>query len=279
MQVVTLSDHTGDKVRQARQSREAMHAREREVHAGKIRHFEMDRRDLRQRARAAWKERRVGAFVLAAAYVMADALRRYPSAPRMAAASEQERIWEAGNEGEAQVLAMLTAQLGPEWTALTGYKNHKGEGDLILVGPLGLLGLEIKNMSGVVSCQGDVWSRDKYDNYGNCVERNVLIKDRGGRSPAQQINEVCTALGAFLQKRNHHPTILTAVVLTHPKGRVGQISHPTVNFVGQVDSLRVSTLFQRCGSMDQVQDTDILVRLITQDHAHHAQRPRQRTSG
>ena len=276
MQVLTLSDHTGDQIRQARQSREAAYHRERDVHADKVRHFEAVRHDIRQRAGAAWKERRMGAFLFSSVSVVANALKRRPVAPRIAAASDQERIWEAGNNGEAQVLSMLAAQLGPDWTALTGYKNHKGEGDLLLVGPPGLLGVEIKNMSGVVSCLGNVWSRDKYDNYGNCVERNVPIKDRGGRSPAQQINEVCTTLGAFLSKRNQHPTILTAVVLTHPKGSTGKITNPTVNFVGKVESLNVPALFQRCGLSGQAHDTHALVRLITHDHAHHAQGPRQR---
>lgn len=276
MQVVTLSDHTGDKVRQARKSREEAYSREREAHAEKVRNFETARHDIRERAGAVWKERRMGAFLIASVNVVANALKRRPAAPRIATASDQERIWEAGNDGEAQVLSTLTAQLGPDWTALTGYKNHKGEGDLLLVGPPGLLGVEIKNMSGVVSCLGNVWSRDKYDNYGNCVERNVPIKDRGGRSPAQQINEVCTALGAFLSKRNQHPTILTAVVLTHPKGSAGKISNPTVNFVGKVESLNVAALFQRCGLSGQAYDTHALVRLITHDHAHHSQVPGQR---
>ena len=276
MQVLTLSDHTGDQVRQARQSREAAYARDRDAHADEVRHFEAVRHGIRQRAGVAWKGRHIGAFLLASASVIANALCRRPAAPRIAAASDQERIWEAGNDGEAQVLSMLATQLGPDWTALTGYKNHKGEGDLLLVGPPGLLGVEIKNMSGVVSCLGDVWSRDKYDNYGNCVERNVPIKDRGGRSPSQQINEVCTALGTFLSKRNQHPTILTAVVLTHPKGSAGKITNPTVNFVGKVESLNVPALFQRCGLSGQAHDTQALVRLITHDHAHHAQGPRQR---
>jgi hypothetical protein len=276
MQVVTLSDHTGDKVRQARQSREAAYARECEAHTDKVRHFEAVRHDLRQRAGAAWNERRIGTFLLASVGVVMNALQRRPALPRMAAAGDQERIWEAGNDGEAQVLAMLATQLGSDWTALTGYKNHKGEGDLLLVGPPGVLGVEIKNMSGVVSCQGDTWSRDKYDNYGNCVERNLPIKDRGGRSPAQQINEVCIALGGFLLKRHQQPTILTAVVLTHPKGRAGQIASPTVNFVGRVESFNVPALFQRCGSSGQGHDSDTVVRLITQDHAHHARGPRQR---
>jgi hypothetical protein len=28
----------------------------------------------------------------------------------------------------------------------------------------------------VISCRGDAWERDKYDNYGNCKERHIPIE-------------------------------------------------------------------------------------------------------
>ena len=136
--------------------------------------------------------------------------------------------------------------------------------------------MEIKNVAGVISCRGDAWERDKYDNYGNCKERHIPITDRGGRSPAQQINDVCGALSAFLAKRQVQPTVLTAVVLTHPKARMGSLVQPTVNYVGPMESLDVERLFEQCAPHALAHDTAALTRLITQDHAHHAQGPRPR---
>ncbi|HTC25571.1 nuclease-related domain-containing protein [Dyella sp.] len=276
MQVITLSDHTGDKARQARQAREAAFSDQQQAHDVALRTFSAHRQALRQHAREAWQARRLGAFTAAALHVMINACRRAPASPRMPEASDQERIWEAGNDGESRLLMRLQAQLGPAWTAFTGYKNQKGEGDLILVGPPGLLGIEIKNIAGVISCRGDVWERDKYDNYGNCKERHIPITDRGGRSPAQQINDVCGALSAFLAKRQVETTILTAVVLTHPKARMGSLVQPTVNYVGPLESLEVERLFEQCARHAPAHDTAALTRLITQDHAHHAQGSRPR---
>ncbi len=62
-------------------------------------------------------------------------------------------------------------------------------------GPEGIAAIEIKHLNGVIHCRRDRWRRDKYDNYGNMVERGVAIQDRGGRSPSRQVNEVADAPG------------------------------------------------------------------------------------
>lgn len=45
--------------------------------------------------------------------------------------------------------------------AISGYTNQKGEIDQILVGPNGVICIEVKYMNGYISCVGDAWSRDK----------------------------------------------------------------------------------------------------------------------
>jgi len=63
---------------------------------------------------------------------------------------------------------------------ISGYHNPGGEVDQLLVGPSGVLAVEIKFINGKVFCDGDSCWRDKYDKYGNLVQESVPISDRRG---------------------------------------------------------------------------------------------------
>ena len=51
----------------------------------------------------------------------------------------------AGMEGELLVAKHLDATLGDEWVLVRGYKNRCGEIDDILVGPQGVMAIEVKH--------------------------------------------------------------------------------------------------------------------------------------
>src|SRR5215475_13815320 len=107
--------------------------------------------------------------------------RRAPRQP--AAATEptpREEALKAGVTGEQIVVADLRRALDDDWTLLRGYRNQRGEIDGILLGPPGLFAIEVKHRSATVHVSGDNWQFDKYDNYGNIVERGE-ITDRRGR--------------------------------------------------------------------------------------------------
>ena len=161
--LITLSDHTATELDRARQSRHADYLAE-------LEQYEQARKCLRERResaiqalRSAWRDRRIWGAVRG---LMAwwNAMRASPpAAPRLPGASDREQILAAGNEGEELVLNALKRRLTGTWTLAKGYKNQKGEIDLIAVGAGGIVAMEVKYINGVVHCDGDRWNRDKYD--------------------------------------------------------------------------------------------------------------------
>ena len=92
---------------------------------------------------------------------------RIGSRPVLAQASDAERVWEAGHEGEQRLTERLAAQMNDDWTLVSGYRNQKGELDAVLVGPEAIVAIEIKNLNGEIHVNRDVWTRDKDDKHGN----------------------------------------------------------------------------------------------------------------
>jgi hypothetical protein len=94
----------------------------------------------------------------------------------------------AGLQGEQAVTSWLAGALGDEWTLLRGYHNRRGEIDHLLLGPSGLVAIEVKYRDAAMHVDGDKWQFEKYDRYGNRVEEG-WVTDRRGRSPSEQLNE------------------------------------------------------------------------------------------
>ena len=275
MEIVVLSKHTEDMVRRGQQFREKDYLDRRNVHAGEVDRFRTKRKEIREETKNAWEDGNYVSFLVSGFKVAVNAFKKEPPPPVMAAETTEEKVWKSGKSGEDQLLQILGSQLGSEWTAVSGYNNRKGEADLILIGPPGVLGIEIKHLNGTINCNGDTWSRDKYDNYGNCVEWGIPIADRKGRSPAQQINDVCYDLMRFLNKRNKNPYFVTAVVLTHPKSWLGNYQNLTT-YVCRADYFDINTCMQPGGSGLSQEDVSDLVELIIQDHNYHAIRDKAR---
>lgn len=188
----------------------------------------------------------------------------------MAAIGRDECVFQAGAEGERKVVEALSRQLSDDWTAVCGYKNPAGELDILLAGPSGVMAIEIKNVNGVISCDGDRWWRDKYDRYGNLVERGLAIGDRHGREPSAQVNSVTQRLQAFLEKRVPINRVLTAVVFAHDSSRLGQLSSLTVDHVSTIDQFDVHTVFESKQRSTPKCPANTVIQLVTKDHQFHA---------
>ena len=147
--------------------------------------------------------------------------------------------------GEQSAETALGRVFGDDWVMLRGYRNHAGEIDQLLLGPRGLIAIEVKNLNATVHCDGDHWRADKYDKYGHLVEQ-YPVADRGGRSPARQINETADALEQFLHSRGHPLPIQRVVLLTHPRSRIGNCRNAGV---------RISTSAREIGQL--VRDSGI----------------------
>jgi len=278
MKQVTLSDHTGDQIRQAEAARHAIYQRHQAIHQAAVQAIAARRASTRQALALAWQQRRFGRVVTGIFAVIGARLSKQPAEPVLQGAGRDEVVWATGHDGEQQLTGQLAGQLGPDWIAFSGYRNRKGEVDLLVLGPYGLLGIEIKHVNGVIHGHGDTWTRDKIDRYGNLVERGVPLADRRGRGPSRQVNEACAVLRDFLTRRQVTVPFLTAVVFTHERVRMGQIQSPTVAFVGEAAQLDVRSLLARHGA-PQLTPADVqrVARLIEQDHAYHAKPPHEKS--
>jgi hypothetical protein len=250
VRTVQLSNHPGDALARE-QARRATLARIQELHEAR---------------EEAWRQRRWRAWfrgwLALGAITVAGLLRPGPAKTD----SSQEAKLAAGVRGENLVAGELASQFDDEWTLLRGYRNRRGEIDQLLLGPAGIVAIEIKHRNATISCDGDEWSFEKYDRYGNCVERGRVV-DRGGRSPSRQLNESADQLHEFLRRRGQSLTIERVVVLTHPRSALGSCEGNTVHIT--TDSGYIATLLNGSGpTLDPTRRAEI-ERLIVQDHAYH----------
>ena len=197
-----------------------------------------------------------------------------PSRPRRAPVGDAESVWRAGKEGEDRVAAALDGVLGDDWTLFRGYKNPGGEIDQVLVGPSGVIAIEVKYVNGRVHISGDKWTRDKYDNYGNLVERGASMTDGGGRSPSAQLNAAASRLEWFLEKQSPGAgRVSRAVVLSHDKSELGRVSKPSVDYALTLKDVRrrgrKSAMLNRPPRFDR-RGAERIARLIERDHRYHA---------
>lgn len=227
---------------------------------------------LRRSAAHAWDDRRYLAWIGFHFSRLFHAMSPMPSLPQKAQASRDEIVWQAGSDGEQRVIDALATWLSDDWVAVSGYRNSGGEVDLLLVGPPGVMAVEIKYVNGEIHCDGDRWWRDKYDKYGNLVELSLPIADRAGRGPSAQVNASADRLQRFLSERTPLRRVLRAVVFSHDASRLGALHRVTVDEVAVVDSLNVLSVFQRAMQNGSQAPVDELVRLIQQDHRFHANR-------
>lgn len=187
--------------------------------------------------------------------------------------THKEDAIRAGGDAERRVAAELEQALGQDWVLFRGYRNRRGEIDGLLLGPRGLLACEVKYHNATVYISGDDWQSEKYDRYGNLVEPRAPMRDRGGRSPSQQLREPATALKEWLSKRGHRVIITPVVLLAHDRARIAAIQNPTVQVVtSTADLLRLARA--SAASLDPGQRAAI-EKIIRDDHRHHEQRTRR----
>ncbi len=182
MRFEQLSDHAGDELRRTKgcflEAQRTAQLWEAEVASADARYREV------RRARPLWKS--VFGFTTSemrdAEHRRADAQRKYGQAWECASGLEQEVDQQsAGVRGEQLLPAWLISTLSDEWVGFGGYRNRKGEADLVLVGPSGVWVVEVKNRNAQLLANGDQWHYRKFDNYGNVVESGPAT-DRTGRT-------------------------------------------------------------------------------------------------
>jgi hypothetical protein len=273
VRVVELSDHPGDLLRAERQRRTAGQGPERRrFEAALARHEE--RIAAASRARdTARAQRRWGAW-LRGVLAVRRVRRQAPAAPPPSGGpvSDREASLAAGVEGERLAAAGLGRALGDEWTLLRGYRNRRGEIDLVLVGPRGVFAIEVKYYNGTVSCDGDRWWVDRYDRSGRHTGREAM-EDARGRSPSTQLTEPAGLLEQFLRSRGHQVPVQPIVLLTHASARFGRCARPAVGLAASVPE--VLRLLRASPADVPAAEVARLADRVRRDHEHH-QAPRRR---
>lgn len=272
MRTITLSNHTQDQASAAADQRQAQYEADIAGYRRRIEQRSAKAQQLRRASADAWSDRRFIAWTGFQLARLFHALSAMPHPPQMAQASREEIVWQAGSEGERRVIETLSRRLSDDWVGICGYCNPGGEVDLLLVGPPGVMAVEIKYLNGRIHCDGDRWWRDKYDKYGNLVEQAVPIADRGGRGPSAQVNAAADRLQRFLSERTPVQRVARAVVFSHEASQIGSLQRITVEAVTVIDAFDVPAVFQQELPGSARCRVDELVRLIAQDHSFHQNR-------
>lgn len=189
-------------------------------------------------------------------------LKMLPLPPRESDIGIAERRFESGIFGEDQVERHIEAEVdqkrlvfskaeseedvgvqvvvhGSLTHSISGYRNRKGEIDLLIVSPWGVTAIEVKNVAGLVYTRGAEWFRDQYSKAGHLCRVGVPMNDRGGRSPVQQLNAPTDLLEEMLARHGHSRAIRRVVALAHPGCQIGDIDfdHNRVDMVANVARL------------------------------------------
>lgn len=272
MRQIVLSNHTGDRAAAAAQQRQARYEAALGAYREKLDARKNGARELSEVSANAWAEKRYAAWLGSLLPRLSHALSSSPNPPVGEQVTRDELVWEVGDAGEKHAVGSLATRLSDDWVALSGYWNPGGEIDLLLVGPPGVMAIEIKYINGKVYCEGDRWHRDKYDKYGNLVETALSLVDRRGRSPSAQLNAPTDRLQRFLAERTPVKRVLRCVVLAHEASSIGAIQAPTVDEITLLNTFFPEDAFQRVLGANQHYLVDDLVKLIERDHAYHLSR-------
>ncbi|HET9897581.1 MAG TPA: nuclease-related domain-containing protein [Streptosporangiaceae bacterium] len=274
MRVVQLSDHPSDLLKRSRQRVSKEQQRELQRYDNALARHQAELKRLVSARDTARTSRHWLAWIRGM-FAVRRARRMAPVQPRFAnAASEEEAILMAGIKGEQSVADALGRSLNDDWVLFRGYHNPRGEIDHVLLGPRGLVAIEVKNISGVVSCDGDRWWVDKYDRFGNRKEREDLL-DRGRRprSPSMQLNEPADLLEDFLRSRREDVDLLRVVFLAHERSEIGTCRGARVHIFTEAND--IGTLMRKVPQPFNQHQRKHLEELIIADHRHHAaRRPR-----
>ena len=272
MKTIVLTDHAGDQIAAAQKARQIEHARARAAHEERQAPTKARSEWLGGHARQAWQTDRYVTWlflnIVRFLHDFVSGMIRWPE-PELAPAGQSEAIWSAGSQGEQLVKAKLASVLGDQFVLVCGYKNQKGEIDQILVGPQGVICIEIKYMNGHISCAGDAWTRDRYDSHGDLVERKVPIRDKGGRGPSAQINESADRLRDFLRQRMGIERVYRAVVFAHESSVLETIKAPTVDVVTDLKTFGIWRFINGMARNAAAINVGDAVSLICRDHEFH----------
>lgn len=277
MRITTLSDHAADRLQEREAQRELKYRTEMDAYEATLQARQKRIEGRKARMGEAWREgrytRAAGCALIIAWHRLRKTMERL-GRPVKELPGVEDRIWLQGQEGENGLADFLEQRLNDEWSLLKGYKNPKGEIDEVLVGPGGICAIEVKNLKGTVSCDGDEWSRDKRDSRGNLVRAKEPIADKGGRGPSRQVNEASDLLEAFL-KKTIPCRIRRYVVFTSADADFGELQNLAVDGVYLMRNWDPGEMLKEGAAALTAREAGLIVAQIARDHRYHEERRRK----
>jgi hypothetical protein len=247
-----------------------------------------EKEKLRRRSDEAWKRSRFLAwFGLCLQRGFNGLFSPSPRPPVPEDASESEQIFRHGQKGEKSVIQRLLATTPQDWVLVSGYQNRAGETDILLVTPNGIAAIEVKNWSGTIRCSGDQWTRSREyfakGGKGRKSWKTESLQDKGGRSPARQVNAVSDGLENFFMQRALRlkaGKIQRWVVLPMENANFeyNPARPPDVNLVVPLRLLTVDILRRRLQPRQEPLDVPAVLEKIRQDHQFWTKRRAKRPS-
>jgi hypothetical protein len=138
----------------------------------------------------------------------------------------------AGDEGETMVLNELKRILkSDDYTVYPNYKinGRRSDFDFLIVGPKGLIVMEVKNLSDKIHIHGDRIERVKEEKY----EKNVKIL-KGKADFRKKLDDICK----FLKKELGFRDVTIKKVLVFPGGGVSlMVDRPGIYIVQKIEEL------------------------------------------
>ena len=189
----------------------------------------------------------------------------------MAEPTERENAWRIGSHGEMEVVNHLRGGFSDEWVLVGGYLTSKGEIDQVLIGPQGVMAMEIKNLGGTIHIDGENWWRRRREDLPFDP-----VKDGGERSPAQQLDATATELERVLSRHMANvPEVIRTVVLANPLSEIQTGDNIAgVHLVSKTRNLD-GDLFRRVPTRLSAGAIGEIVARIREDHAYNEKKQSQ----
>lgn len=272
MKQLTLSNHANKKLNELQKERKQRDQSRLEQHEKDIKHLNEKINNKYQDISDAWIDQQYLLSVVSLFIWLFYKFTPSPIKPFVEIASQQENIWQAGSDGEELAESKLLNIFNDDWTLISGFHGYNGEVDQIMVGPYGVFAIEIKNINGSISCESDNWTKDKFDKYGNLVERDVPIRDKGGRSPSKQLNQSTQPIMNRLKQKSQSIDIYTIILLTHRRSSIGILKNQTVDYITHLSDFDAEEMLADKEQILSQNETNEIIETIKTLHGQYKQK-------
>jgi hypothetical protein len=146
--------------------------------------------------------------------------------------------WNSGPQGEGRIMYELK-KLNDDYVLVKNaiIPPSRGDIDYVLAGPTGVFAIEAKNLGGIVSCDGDFWTREKIGRSGRPYPLEI-------GSPSRQVKRSAKTLKDFILRRRSsifgktspHIWVYGILVFVN-KDSVLRLKNPTVEIldIGEIN--------------------------------------------